>query len=160
MNIIQCGSDIEVIRKQVDSLLLARIPDGAGSSHFGGPEGWINGLSTAKVGFGDCSDVWDAVEQLRDALGMGPVAQVLVNRLAAGNEFGRHRDGLPDNARFHLPVITNDKAWWWDELNGTVRMKAGYWYGPMPYCGILHAVGNPGEQDRIHLIADFKRKGK
>lgn len=160
MHVIRCASDMAVVRQQIDRVTLATIPDGAGSSHFGGPEGWIHGLSTAHIDTHSCPEVWEAICELQAELNLGDVEQVLLNCLQAGAEFGRHRDGLPDNARFHLPIQTTDSAWWWDELNGTVHMRQGYWYGPMPYCGILHAVGNPSENDRIHLIVDFKRKGK
>lgn len=148
------------LKRDIDVVTLNRIPDGSGSSHFGGPEGWIHGLATQTITVYQCPEVWNAICALQEELGLGDVEQVLLNCLQAGAEFGRHRDGLPDNARFHLPVQTNESAWWWDELNGTVHMKYGHWYGPVPYCGILHAVGNPSKNDRLHLIVDFKRKGK
>lgn len=160
MHILKCAADMAVIRNQLDRVVMQRIPDGAGSSHFGGPEGWIHGLSTATIDVHSCPEVWEAVCELQSDLALGDVERVLVNCLQAGEEFGRHRDGLPNNDRFHLPVQTTNDAWWWDEINGTVHMRPGHWYGPVPYCGILHAVGNPAKTDRIHLVVDFKRKGK
>lgn len=162
MHILKFSTDDDIgeLQREVRSIALQRIPDGSGSSHFGGPEGWIHGLHNARLELVRYPWVSLAIAYLRNNLDVGDVEQVMVNRLEAGKEFGKHRDGLPDNARFHLPVETTNEAWWWDELNGTVHMKQGYWYGPMPYCGILHAVGNPAETDRIHLVVDFKRKGK
>lgn len=160
MHVIKSAVDMATMKRQIDAVTLKRIPDGSGSGHFGGPEGWIHGLSTSRISTYTCPEIWDAICALQEELSLGDVEQVLLNCLQAGAEFGRHRDGLPDNARFHLPIVTNDAAWWWDELHGTVHMRQGHWYGPMPYCGILHAVGNPSEMDRIHLIVDFKRKGK
>ena len=160
MQVIKCAADMDIISAQINRITMRRIPDGSGSSHFGGPEGWIHGLSTALVDVHSCSEIWEAVFALQDELQLGDVDRVLLNCLQAGTEFDKHRDGLPDNARFHLPVQTTDDAYWWDEINGNVHMRAGHWYGPVPYCGILHAVGNPASTDRIHLVVDFKRKGK
>lgn len=160
MHIIKFGYDVAELQEEVSSIGLHRIADGSGSSHFGGPEGWIHGLHNARIELIKYPWISLAIAYLRNNVSVGDVEQVMVNRLEAGAEFGRHRDGLPDNARFHLPVITHESAYWWDELNGTIHMKQGHWYGPMPYCGILHAVGNPSEIDRIHLVVDFKRKGK
>jgi hypothetical protein len=101
----------------------------------------------------------DAIGGLRAFLDeqYGDVVQIMVNRLAAGKNLDAHKDGEPNRARFHLPVITHPDVYWWDELDGACTMEAGTWYGPVPYCGILHAVGNPSPVDRVHLIVDFER---
>jgi Aspartyl/Asparaginyl beta-hydroxylase len=151
--------DWQRLLDEIGSIELQQIPDGSGASHFGGPEGWIKGLSMARINERDYPLVNGLIEELRENVQVGELVQIMVNRLAPRASLAPHRDGLPDNARYHFPVVTNDLAVWWDELNGECHMKAGFWYGPVPYCGILHSVSNPAEKDRIHLVVDFRKKG-
>lgn len=81
--------------------------------------------------------------------------QVMVNHLNPDCIIGPHKDGPPANLRFHLPVITNPRVEWWDEINGTSSMVAGVWYGPVNYSGVLHSMSNRGSTVRTHIIADF-----
>lgn len=136
------------------------IPDGSGSSHHGGPEGWIYGLEMVRLP----PRTWNvgalglAVDEVRRARQVGAMRQVLVNRLRPYGKLDQHRDGWPDRLRFHLPLMTHPDAYWWDERNGRVHMESGAWYGPVPYCGVLHAAYNPTPVDRIHLVVDFERR--
>lgn len=137
---------------------LETIPDGSGSSHYGGPEGWIFGLDMVRVDPVRCPLLNRAIRELRLNVQVGPLMQTMVNRLRPNGELKAHRDGPPDRLRFHLPVQTNDAAHWWDEIHGYEQMKRGHWYGPVPYCGVLHSVANYGESDRIHVVCDFERR--
>lgn len=134
---------------------LEPVPNGSGSSHFGGPEGWITGLAMRRL-YG-AGAVGEALAELESLTQRHRLVQVMVNRLAPGGRLAPHRDGYPDNLRYHLPLKTNSAAYWWDEYNGRVHMECGTWYGPVPYCGVLHSAVNDGDSERIHLIADYAR---
>lgn len=145
---------------EITAIPLVRIQDGSGSSHFDGPEGWIWGLHNVRVQLGE---TWPVLTEAVRALGQvavgdeGEPVQVMVNRLDAGGALRAHRDGEPNRLRFHLPVVTHENVEWWDEIHGKLCMREGLWYGPVPYCGILHSVVNNSPVDRIHLVADFER---
>lgn len=157
MNRIPCPVRLTDLVSEVDAIPLVRMQDGSGSSHHGGPEGWIHGLSMARIGHHSYIHIGRAVETLRSQLGNPRVVQVMVNKLHAGSSLDAHKDGLPNNWRYHLPVITHPDVTWWDEQNGSVTMSAQQWYGPVPYCGVLHSVHNRSSVDRVHIIADFER---
>lgn len=131
-----------------------------GSSHFDGPENWIHGLMMSRIEPTDSIVVYREIQELRRELrfSVGNIAQIMLNKLPPLARLAPHKDGMPDNPRFHLPLRTNPDAYWWDEHNNKVHMEAGNWYGPVPYCGILHAAFNDGDTDRIHLIVDFERR--
>ena len=163
-------SDLRLVESDVNSLglleelyaahQLERIPDGSGSSHQGGPEAWIYGLEMVRLP----AKVWNlgllskALDEIRRARQVGPLRQVLLNRLRAHGRLEVHRDGYPDRLRFHLPLATNPASYWWDERNGKVYMGEGMWYGPVPYCGVLHSAVNDGDTERVHLVVDFERR--
>lgn len=85
----------------------------------------------------------------------GAIQQIMVNNLDPGSVLEPHKDGEPNHTRFHLPVLTHPDVYWWDEINGRFHMEAGYWYGPVPYCGIMHSAGNPSPENRLHVVVDF-----
>jgi len=159
-----------VVESDVDMLSLLQevytahtaeaIPDGSGSSHFGGPEGWIHGLEMVRLAprWWNVGLIGKAVDELRCARQVGATRQMIVNRLRPFGKLEPHRDGWPDRLRFHLPLQTSPGAYWWDEQNGDVHMACGTWYGPVPYCGVLHAAYNPTPVDRVHLVVDFERR--
>lgn len=159
-----------VVDSNVDTLTLLQevytahtaetIPDGSGSSHFGGPEGWIHGLEMVRLAprWWGTGLIGKAIDEVRCARQVGALRQMIVNRLRPYGKLEAHRDGWPDRLRFHLPLQTNPGAYWWDELNGKVHMSCGTWYGPVPYCGVLHAAHNPTPVDRVHLVVDFERR--
>ncbi len=95
------------------------------------------------------------------------VVYVQINVMPPGVVVPKHRDYLnairginkPIVERFHLPILTNSQATWWDELQpdeGARHMPLGTWCGPVPYHK-LHSVSNLGETDRIHLVVDTDR---
>jgi hypothetical protein len=158
MNIIPCHVNMFELSRELRTVPLVRIPDGSGAGHLGGPEGWIHGLSNARIRIGETYPlVTSVVNELRGRLQLGRTVQILVNNMTPGAELRPHRDGRPDYARYHLPVETHELAYWWDELEGRRHMIKGWWYGPVPYCGILHSAGNPSPVDRLHLIVDFEK---
>lgn len=155
------GDVLELV-EEIKAVTLTVMADGAGSSHYGGPEGWIHGLSLTRISglkLAAFPTLAQAIRRLNEGSRYGTLQQVMVNKLAAGKNLDRHKDGEPNHARFHLPVITHEDVYWWDEINGQLHMKAGQWYGPVPYCGILHSVENRSEIDRVHVIVDFEKGG-
>lgn len=137
------------------------IADGAGSAHgTNGTEGWIYGLSIARLfgpGYEDALIRFPAISETliwlcnaREKM----LVQCMVSRLVAGGELRPHMDGEPANERWHLPVITNGDAVWWDAQNGSLHMEPRKWWGPVPYCGVYHGFKN-GDTERIHVIADL-----
>lgn len=81
---------------------------------------------------------------------------VMVNKIPAGITAPVHTDTvLGDPIRWHLPLLTNEGCFWWDEINNLLQMKPGVWYGPVPYKS-RHTVGNFGTTERIHLVVDLE----
>lgn len=159
MNIVaESTVRLAALQAEVLAVPLVRIQDGSGHGHFGSEAGWIQGLSNTRVRIGDTYPLISrVVENIQDREQLSDVVQIMVNKLEPGAALSPHRDGRPDNHRYHLPVLTNTDAYWWDELEGRRNMIVGWWYGPVPYCGILHSAANPGSTDRIHLVVDFKK---
>lgn len=156
MNVVKCNVPHAQLTAEALSVPLVRIPNGSGHGHFNAKSGWINGLSNARVRPGETWPwITQAVQELADEVHHHHVVQILLNKLDPGALLDTHRDGYPQNDRYHLPIVTNRDAYWWDELEGRLSMSVGYWYGPVPYCGILHSAGNPGPTDRLHLVVDF-----
>lgn len=79
----------------------------------------------------------------------GVTTPIHIDTVKSDNEGGRKR-----LERWHLPLLTNNECYWWDEETGNLKMLIGYWYGPMPYW-INHKVWNLGSTNRIHLIVDL-----
>jgi hypothetical protein len=164
------SSRLPLIRRSLSEMHLDEIPDRSGQGGDGFAGGWVNGLANARLFLRSPKDgkvivdhlsvfpsIQRVIVQLMADRGYTVLKQVMVNRLASGGRLERHRDGLPDDARWHLPLITNPSAKWWDEYNGDVHMDVGYWYGPVPYCGVLHSAVNDGQSERVHIVADFAR---
>lgn len=150
-----------------------RVLDGSGHPGEDFAAGWINGLSNTRLflrkpGTHKPEEVVTdilvrfpqielAIEELREEMGYRLITQVMVNKLGARGKLSAHRDGLPDDYRWHLPIVTNPHAVWWDEFNGTMHMPEGAWTGPVPYCGVLHAAANNGDEPRVHVVVDFAK---
>jgi hypothetical protein len=83
----------------------------------------------------------------------------MINRIPPGVIVPVHKDHVHGerNLRYHLPLVTNDKAGYWDEVNGVMIMEQGSWYGPIPYW-TDHNVWNKGDSERVHLIVDLEDK--
>jgi hypothetical protein len=157
VNTVLCTIPLSEVAREAASVPLKRIADGSGHAHLGSKPGWIRGLSLTRVRPGESHPfITQAVDALGAVVHRYDVKQILINNLEPGAELSIHRDGYPQNDRFHLPLITNPSAYWWDEIEGRTHMLSGWWYGPVPYCGILHSAGNPGTSDRLHLIVDFE----
>lgn len=159
MRIIEFSGNRAKLLTEVSRIPLERIPDGSGSSHLDGPEGWIKGLSMTRLSMSSrllYPMVWSAIDSLIEEFEPKRLVQIMVNKLDSGGELSPHRDGLPSHARFHLPVLTHPDVYWWDELEGKQHMQTGYWYGPVPYCGIMHSAGNPSPIDRLHIVIDLQ----
>lgn len=187
------GCDWDALRSEVNSHDLQTIPDGSGSDHGGGHEGWIHGLSMTRVleiGQLDMhvfADEWCASPGIRYAISRlwvalelgtfrcqrhptrsngGPscelaggyqgIGQIMVNRLRPGGRLDPHVDAATGLQRWHLPVNTSASASYHDAVNGNITMRAGVWYGPIPFT-IEHSVLNRSDAPcpRDHLIVDF-----
>lgn len=87
----------------------------------------------------------------------GKANHIMLNRLRPHDNVLPHRDQMDVGERWHLPLVTNPRAIWWDEMDGKeVHMEVGFWYGPVPY-KVEHSVWNDGETERIHLVVDVHR---
>lgn len=164
--------NLDLIKRSIEEAALTRVLDGSGNAGSDFAAGWIKGLSNTRLFLRDpkTSDVVinhlplfphvaHAVAKLGAAREHDMLTQIMVNRLDTDGVLDEHRDGPPDDYRYHLPVFTNDQAVWWDEINGFVHMNEGMWYGPVPYFGKLHAFYNHGDAARTHLVVDFTKKG-
>lgn len=100
-------------------------------------------------------EVKAAVDELESLTG-GACAFIMFNRLAPGAGVPAHVDAHSEPVeRWHLPVATNPQAWWWDlSLGESLHMRAGWWWGPVPY-SVFHRVWNDGDSERIHLVVDL-----
>lgn len=93
------------------------------------------------------------------------VLHVMINKLPAGVIVNRHTDTLapsrqgqkPRVERWHLPVTTNEKCFFWDDRNKYTQFTLGSWWGPVPYWR-EHYVQNTGETERIHIVVDLDTK--
>lgn len=94
-----------------------------------------------------------------------PAKHLMINTLPAGIIVPIHRDFLPGRcqvtrrkwpilSRWHFPVISNSKCWFWDERSGKHGMGLGDWFGPIGYWK-PHQVANEGDCERVHLIVDL-----
>jgi hypothetical protein len=87
-----------------------------------------------------------------------PWLRVVFYRLKGGTKIGRHRDlsenrMIPGVVRIHIPVITNDRIVMYVD-DKPYRFDPGTaWYFDAT---AFHSVENNSDQDRIHLVADFK----
>lgn len=145
------------LASEVMAVPLQSIQEGSGHASSRHKGGWISGLSMLRVQ--DDLDSYPVlkyeIEELQKSIGNHELRQVMINRLEPGCCLEMHEDGPPDDYRYHLPVVTNPSVRWWDEVNGIRYMQAGYWYGPVAYCGRLHSMSNRGRYARVHVIADF-----
>lgn len=157
MNIFATQANLLELTHELAKIPLHRIADGSGSSHFDGPEQWIHGLSMNRFSPSSYPKTNALIAGLRTHVHLGLVEQAMINRLSPYGELSPHRDGLPEYDRYHFPIIADPGAYWWDEINGTMHMQEGCWYGPVPYCGVLHSAGNPTPIQRVHLIVDFAK---
>ena len=139
---IPTSLDILEVRKDVETLEFRRDATGIEMAYgqAAGIPKWATTPGLAKA--------LDEIERIA-----GPALHMMVNRLAPGVEVPTHTDS-EGGVRWHLPVVTNPDAKWWDEQNGEVFMDSAWW-GPVPYA-IPHRVWNHGEAARIHIVVDVK----
>jgi Aspartyl/Asparaginyl beta-hydroxylase len=87
-----------------------------------------------------------------------PWLRVAFYKLEAGAQIGEHRDIVQNQggrgmARIHVPVITNDKVIMYVGHKPYHYPPGSAWYFDPT---AQHAVENLGNEDRIHLLVDFK----
>lgn len=157
--------DMDALGREIGSVIVTPIPDGSGHARGEGTKpGWLNGMANARLfgrNYDDRLDGYPTICRAVDEIhkvDMGRLTQVMVNRLAPYSALDKHRDGPPDHNRYHLPIVTHERVYWWDEINGYRHMRAGLWYGPVPYCGVLHGVENPTNTYRVHLVVDCAKR--
>lgn len=159
----ECPVPLADLASDAGRVPLTVIQDGSGTARGEGTkEGWIHGLAIGRLfgpGYDNLLPEFEAIRHAIMALNYacgGELKQVMLNVLGPECSLERHRDGEPKHNRYHLPIVTDPEVFWWDELDGKIHMEAGYWYGPVNYCGILHSMTNGSEMSRVHLIADLE----
>lgn len=157
------GISIAALQAEIATVPLEKIPDNSGTARGdNAEEGWINGLSMARLCGPDYPDKlheYPAIEHCVNVFAnqqLRKVVQVMVNELAPHSTLEKHRDGFPANFRWHLPVFTNSNVQWYDEIEGWEHMEIGKWCGPVNYCNALHSMTNDGDMRRIHLVVDLE----
>lgn len=84
----------------------------------------------------------------------GKVIRCELIKLLANRSVWPHIDGgalLAYSRRIHIPLITNDNITF-TVMNNSINMKRGVWYEINNQ--MIHAVDNPTNQDRVHMIID------
>lgn len=164
MRRIPSSISLDALLDEVGRVPVYRINDGSGHLSPGAEKGWIQQFSNTRLmgkGYENKLDLYPgilaAVVELATLERRTVLTQVMVNVIHPGGRLGKHRDGMPNAYRYHLPIVTHERVEWWDEIDGTQHMDAGAWFGPVNFCGVLHSVDNPSEIDRIHIVADFER---
>lgn len=159
-------TDIELVRRDIDKIQLNTIPDGSGWAKGDGSvvkDGWLNGMANARLETADLALIYPGLgREILDHLdridaSLTAVTQILVNQLGPQSRLDWHRDGKPYRERWHLVVYTNKFCYWSDAINGSRHFSVGWW-GPVPYCGILHTMSNNGEAPRVHVVMDIDRE--
>lgn len=167
-------TNLDAVLADIRKMKFEKVPDGSGQARGNGThEGWITGLWNRRLYHSDgrypdalrrTMGISSAIQTLSQHLHNVPdhrnshpliVRQVMVNALEPHSALAPHRDGPPADLRFHLPVVTSPEVEWWDEINGPLHMELGNWYGPVNYCGILHAMRNDSDKARVHLVVDY-----
>lgn len=101
--------------------------------------------------------IQEAIAEIEGMVG-GKATHIMLNRLRPHDNVLPHKDLMDVGERWHLPLVTNPKAFWWDEVeNKDFHMEVGFWYGPVNYKAD-HSVWNDGETERIHLVVDVRRE--
>lgn len=126
---------------------------GAGSVHYPADsrlkEGWIQGHVIVRVDTNFCPPLFNLFSD---------ILQLAVSILVVNGHLAPHRDAkVPQMQRYHIPLMTDSSALWWDEINGVVRMREGYMYGPVPYTALHFAVGS-NRIYRTHLLVDVAER--
>lgn len=154
------------IEAEVDRIPLTRMQDNQGHTEDGSTPGWLNGLSLRRIyvendvnELQNYPNIYRAVAYIQGRFRFAGVRQILINKLDAGKSLLAHKDGPPNDLRFHLPVVTSfPGVTWKDEIEGELHMRYGHWHGPVNYCGVFHEMHNKSELDRTHIVADFYRE--
>lgn len=96
----------------------------------------------------------EAIAEIEKKIGYEAIYMML-NILPPGITVPVHTDTLPVPVqRWHLPLQTNDQAYFWDELLHWRHLEPGYWHRIFPER--RHTICNYGNQERIHLVVDLK----
>ncbi len=104
--------------------------------------------------------LFEAALEIRRIIGL-PAVSIMVNTLQPGQCIPPHVDTVREDVtlqRFHLPLQTNPFCLWWDQFNGYVHMRQGYWIGPVPF-HIRHCAVNPTAEPRVHITVDLIERG-
>ncbi len=131
------------------------IQDGSGAKMAFAPSAGIPELK-------EYPEITAAVEEIANYRNQKPL-HLMINVLMPGVVVPIHRDWLtptsyqgnnPTVERWHLPVMTNTEAIFWDEEAGARHLVEGVWYGPIKYW-IQHQIWNHGTKPRIHIVVDL-----
>jgi aspartyl/asparaginyl beta-hydroxylase len=148
MRFMPSAQDPEVLLAEMRKLTFYRDGAGIDMAH--------NSDSGFPLWYQSAPAIQAAVAEIEGLVG-GTATHIMLNRLRPGDSVLPHVDQMDTGERWHLPVVTNRGAIWWDEIEQIdLNMQAGFWWGPVPYKR-SHAVRNDGESERIHLVVDVRR---
>lgn len=100
--------------------------------------------------------IYRLLEWARETVSGIDTGNVYLNCMSPGGEIHLHCDNgiyFKTYARYHIPLITNDKVSFSGANNYHEYMSAGYMYRLNNL--IPHQVQNHGSSDRIHIIIDI-----
>lgn len=132
---------------------------------------WFHGGDNVMMANGQAKGLPDALikvpaisEAIKEIEGIRRLKakHLMVNRMPPGCKVPVHRDYMEDKKlawyeRWHLPIATNPKAFYYDEVEGwgtSIHLQEGVWAGPIPYW-MFHKVENLGDTERVHLVVDL-----
>lgn len=148
------------LKDEIQAVPVKPIVAGSGHGGTGYKKGWIDGMKNARINPSEVGGyIGHAIDYLLNRANgyvKYDVSQIMVNLLEPNCRLDAHRDGHCIDYRFHLPIITNPNVFWWDEITSqNLNFEEGYWYGPVPYSGVLHSMRNEGLESRYHLVVDL-----
>lgn len=138
---------------------LTPVKDGSGQGRGGLPNGWITGLSMARLHPSDCPmSFFEAFLKLRDYICEIDETlvfdQIMINKLEGNTQLATHIDGAVPVMRYHLPIFTNPDVFYYEEGHRH-HFQAGTWYGPISFTK-PHSMINGGNAARIHIVIDVR----
>jgi len=91
-----------------------------------------------------------------NSVGAQKLGRITVHNVMPIGQIARHSDSgryFKFYHRFHLPILTNPKAIFTNDLGAEEHMEAQYVY--LLNIADYHSVFNHGETDRIHMLLDI-----
>ena len=96
------------------------------------------------------------VDWIYKLVGAQQLGRITIHNIMYNGQIARHRDNgryFKYYHRFHLPILTNPRAVYTNDLGAEEHMEAQYVY--LLNIADYHSVFNHGETDRIHILLDI-----